>query len=62
LVTERKTEVGCVVLIKQIVWICVKMNNASPKRSLCHVPYLNEMTMKYFCYGSYKKYNENMHV
>jgi hypothetical protein len=49
LVGEGKTQVGWVVLIRRIVRKCVKVNNVSPKRSPCHVPYLDEMLMKYLC-------------
>ncbi len=49
LVNEEKTQVRWVVLMKRIVQKYVKVNNAPPKRSPCHVPYLDEMTMKYLC-------------
>lgn len=49
LVSEGKTQVRWAIIIEQKVQRCVKVNNAPPKGSPCHVLNLDEMIMKSSC-------------
>jgi len=58
---EGKTQVEFIA-VKQKTWRCVKANNIPPKGSPCHVPNLDEMTMKSLCQIAYEKYCEDRYA
>jgi hypothetical protein len=47
---ERKNQVGWAIIIGQIMWRCVKVNNTPPKRFPCCLLNSNEMIMKSPCW------------
>ncbi len=56
---EGKTQVGSAIIIGEKMWKWINANNTPPKGSPCHVPNLNEMTVRSPCLEVSKKYSGN---
>jgi hypothetical protein len=56
---EGQTQVGWVVIVGWRMQKWTNVNNTPPKGSLCHLPHLNEMTVKSSCLEAFEKYSGN---